>query len=231
MQNKLINHPWASAALCVLLAICSPVFLLLSNLYFLFTPQYVRFEYSRPGFPASYIYDSDDRTRLADATLYYLRSTEGADYLADLRSQGAVAYNPREVKHMVDVKVVLQTALEIHAVAGVLCAVSLFLLWQPARARRSAYQALIRGCMGFIGVLAAVAVVAYLRFDVFFTAFHHLFFEGDSWLFFYDDTLIQLFPLQLWIESTWLLCLLTVAECVLVTACCWWRLRQYRNVA
>jgi integral membrane protein (TIGR01906 family) len=231
VQDRLVKHDGALAVVRVLLAICAPIFIMFSNLYLLFTPQYVRFEYSRPGFPASYVYDSGERLRLADATLHYLRSSEDADSLASLQSQGAVVYNSRELKHMVDVKVVLQTVLQVHAVAVFLCAVSLFLLWRPPRARRSTYQALINGCMGFIGIMAAVAVVSYLRFDVFFTAFHRVLFAGDSWLFSYDDTLIQLFPLQFWIESTWLLSLLTVAECVLVTACCWWQLRQYRNTA
>ena len=40
-------------------------------------------------------------------------------------------------------------------------------------------------------------------FNVFFTQFHHLFFEGDSWLFLFSDTLIRLFPIRFW-EDTFL---------------------------
>jgi uncharacterized membrane protein len=32
----------------------------------------------------------------------------------------------------------------------------------------------------------------------FFSGFHSLFFEGDSWLFLYSDTLIRLFPIRFW---------------------------------
>jgi uncharacterized membrane protein len=37
-----------------------------------------------------------------------------------------------------------------------------------------------------------------LAFWQFFTLFHGLFFEGDSWLFLYSDTLIRLFPIRFW---------------------------------
>jgi len=35
----------------------------------------------------------------------------------------------------------------------------------------------------------------------FFVGFHALFFEGDSWLFLYSDTLIRLFPLRFWQDA------------------------------
>jgi uncharacterized membrane protein len=38
-------------------------------------------------------------------------------------------------------------------------------------------------------------------FDVFFTWFHGLFFEGDSWLFLFSDTLIRLFPIRFWEDA------------------------------
>jgi uncharacterized membrane protein len=38
-------------------------------------------------------------------------------------------------------------------------------------------------------------------FFSFFTAFHHLFFTGDSWLFLFSDTLIRLFPIRFWQDA------------------------------
>jgi uncharacterized membrane protein len=35
----------------------------------------------------------------------------------------------------------------------------------------------------------------------FFSAFHSLFFEGDSWIFLYSDTLIRLFPIRFWQDA------------------------------
>ena len=45
---------------------------------------------------------------------------------------------------------------------------------------------------------AALAFFASVSFWQFFTLFHRLFFQGDSWLFEYSDTLIRLFPLRFW---------------------------------
>jgi len=55
-----------------------------------------------------------------------------------------------------------------------------------------------------------------VSFSSFFTTFHRIFFTGDSWLFSYSDTLIQLFPLPFWVDATALLTLPTLAECAIV---------------
>ena len=47
-------------------------------------------------------------------------------------------------------------------------------------------------------LLAGLLLFAGLSFNAFFTGFHAIFFEGDSWLFLYSDTLIRLFPLRFW---------------------------------
>ncbi len=225
MHHRVTEHRWAFAGLRLVLGACAPIFVLLSNLYLLFTPAFVQFEYAKPGFPPSLIYEPRERLELAQATLHYLRSDKDAAFLAGLRSRNGEVYNPREISHMVDVKMVLNTALGVHAGAGVLCATVLFLLWRPDTARRSAWQSVFVGCVVFIGTLLSIGLVAYVRFDLFFTAFHRAFFEGDSWLFAYSDTLIQLFPLPLWIDATWYLSLLSIAECSALAAFCWLRLR------
>ena len=46
-----------------------------------------------------------------------------------------------------------------------------------------------------IGLFGAIA------FRQLFTLFHALFFEGDSWLFLYSDTLIRQFPMQFWQDA------------------------------
>jgi uncharacterized membrane protein len=37
-----------------------------------------------------------------------------------------------------------------------------------------------------------------LSFGVFFVAFHNVFFEPGTWVFYYSDTLIRLFPERFW---------------------------------
>jgi integral membrane protein (TIGR01906 family) len=55
---------------------------------------------------------------------------------------------------------------------------------------------------GVVGVVVIVGI--FISPNVFmnlFVGFHSLFFEGDSWLFLYSDTLIRLFPLRFWQDA------------------------------
>jgi integral membrane protein (TIGR01906 family) len=47
-------------------------------------------------------------------------------------------------------------------------------------------------------LIIAILIFVALSFNALFTAFHRVFFEGDSWLFSYSDTLIRLFPIRFW---------------------------------
>jgi len=43
-----------------------------------------------------------------------------------------------------------------------------------------------------------IIVGVVINFDTLFTSFHRIFFEGDTWLFSYSNSLIRLFPLRFW---------------------------------
>jgi hypothetical protein len=65
-----------------------------------------------------------------------------------------------------------------------------------------------RGGMWMIGLAVALGLVAGVGivlnpevFWQFFTLFHQIFFTGDSWLFYYSDTLIRLFPIRFWEDA------------------------------
>lgn len=199
----------------VVLFACTGLLLLLSNLYLVATPAYVRYEYGKPGFPPADIYAPEERQALAEATVHYLRSGEGVDYLRNLQSQGQGVYNERELQHLVDVKAVMNAAFAVQAVCVVLVLGALCLAWR-SHWWHAALRALYQSCLALFLALAAIGVLAYTNFDVFFTAFHRVFFSGDSWLFFYTDTLIQLYPVPFWMDATWILALLSLAECVVV---------------
>ncbi len=62
-----------------------------------------------------------------------------------------------------------------------------------------------------IGVIAAVLVGVATGFDALFTAFHHVFFTGDTWLFLYSDSLIRLFPMRFWQDAFIFMGVLTLA--------------------
>jgi len=62
-------------------------------------------------------------------------------------------------------------------------------------------KAVARGGWLTLGVIGLVITSTFIDFSSLFTAFHGLFFEGDTWLFFADDTLIRLYPLKLWSDA------------------------------
>ena len=200
----------------LVLLLCIPLLLLLSNLYVVATPAFIRYEYGKPGFPPADFYSPAERLTLAGATLKYLRSSAGPAYLWDLRSQGQEVYNPREVQHLVDVKVVMRAAFWVHGICALLGLAAAAFLWRRSGGRSAVLRAVYQGSVALLISLAAIGVLAYTNFDVFFVFFHRIFFQGDSWLFAYSDTLIQLFPVQFWMDAAAALVLPAVAESILV---------------
>ncbi len=198
------------------LAICTPIVLLLGNLYLLASPWYLRHEYSRPSFPRSSIFSPDERLSLAEATLNYMRSGQDVSFIEKLSAQGRSVYNYREVVHLADAKRVMNAAFLVHGVAVAIVLLSALTIWYLSKGWSSALQSMARGCIGFFLMMMAIGVFAYAQFDRFFTLFHRLLFTGDSWLFPYTDTLIQLFPLPFWMDATYILALLTLGQCVAV---------------
>ncbi len=205
----------------VVLLVCIPPVLLLSPLYVLATPAFVRYEYGKADFPPSTVYHPDERLRLADASIYYLRSNAGPDYLWELSSQGREVYNAREVRHMVDVKVVMSAAFRVHAICAVLALAAAAFLWTRPGGRRTLLRTLYQGCVVLLAGMLLIGVLAYTAFDWFFVLFHRLFFQGDTWLFAYSDTLIQLFPVQFWMDATAGMAVLAIASGILLGGVAW----------
>jgi uncharacterized membrane protein len=65
-----------------------------------------------------------------------------------------------------------------------------------------------RGGWWVVGLALGIAIIVIVGMAInpdvfwrFFTAFHSLFFEGDSWLFLFSDTLIRLFPIRFWQDA------------------------------
>jgi integral membrane protein (TIGR01906 family) len=210
----------------VLLVICVPVALLLLSVDVISSSSYVRHEYGLPGFPPSQLYPPDERLRLAEATVHYLRSPESEDYLQSLQYAGDTVYNEREVQHLVDVKNVMRAALAVEKILLLsICVIVLYLLCGLG-ARETALRGIARGCALLWGAAMAVGLVAVLNFDWFFTQFHRLFFADGTWTFYETDTLIQLFPLRFWMDATWKIGALALGGAALLGAVCCGLLRR-----
>ena len=193
----------------LLTSLLTPLVLLGLALRLLLSPLFLQVEYRMPGFPAdTYGFTRADRLRWAPFAVDYLVNNADISYLANLRfDDGTPLYNERELSHMADVKRVTKGALNVFY--GALAALALLGLWskrgEPWQAFR---QGLKRGGWIMVGLAGAIALVVLVGmfllpnlFWAFFTGFHALFFEGDSWLFLYSDTLIRLFPLRFWQDT------------------------------
>ncbi|MDA1330236.1 MAG: TIGR01906 family membrane protein [Chloroflexi bacterium] len=200
-----------------LVAILVPLALLLSALRFALTPVFVNLEYHTPGFPEdSYGMTPEERLSYAPLALDYLLNDEDISFLADQTfADGSPLYNARELSHMEDVKTLTQQVLDAWLLAlGVLLALG---LWAWRAAWLGEFKLLLsRGGLVTLYLIAAIGLFAAFSFDSFFTSFHGLFFEGNTWLFLFSDTLIRLFPIRFWRDLVILLTLLTVGAGALI---------------
>jgi hypothetical protein len=190
-----------------------PIVLTMAVVRLLTLPWYPAWLYDRPGFPEDpYGFSREERLRLASATIRFLNIPGETDILQTLAlSGGSLAYNDRELQHMDDVKVVyngLTLAAAVMLAAGIAGGGALLrsdtasgggkAAGAVASGQRTLWTALIRGATLTLVLLGALGVWMLLGFNRFFTAFHNVFFEPGTWVFYYTDTLIRLFPIQLW---------------------------------
>ena len=185
-----------------LLVLAVPACLVAADLALLTGHWFVRWEYGKASFPPDdYGLSTAERTRLAEVCVDYLASNADISLLGDLRlPDGNPAFNERELRHMVDVQAVYGRIVTAGPVAGLVLAWGVVTLAAAAGTRRRAPAALLSGSLFTLGLLVAVGLYMVTSWDQFFTTFHRVFFEGDSWTFPYSDTLIRLFPMQFWVD-------------------------------
>lgn len=183
----------------ILIAVAIPLGLILTGMRIFFTPPFVILEYNMPGFPEdTYGFTKADRIHWANLSLKYLNNDAGIEFLGDLQfADDSPVFNERELGHMVDVKLFFKTMMAIWlGLVAFLVIASLF-AWR-ARWLAHYWAAVSAGGWLTLGLLGLILVTVFLNFSALFTVFHQLFFVGDTWLFYFSDTLIRLFPMRLW---------------------------------
>lgn len=195
--------------LSLLVAILVPIALIGLGLRVLLTPLFLQIEYNMPYFPPDeYGFTKEDRLKWAPYALDYLVNNEDISYLGDLEFEdGTSLYNERELSHMDDVKLVTRGALRVWYAA--LALLLLLGVWAWFGGWRQEYRlGLKRGGWLMIGLAVTIGLIVVIGIAVnpnvfwnFFAGFHALFFEGDSWIFLFSDTLIRLFPIRFWQDA------------------------------
>jgi integral membrane protein (TIGR01906 family) len=180
-----------------------PFLILMTVIRFLFSPALLQVEYNTPNFPPDpYGFSQADRLKYSKISLDWLYDDQTLADLAQVRLADGVTplYTDRELSHMEDVKVLFQHMLIAHDDLLVVFAVILLITWR-AKKFKSGLRAFSRGGWITLGLIAIILVFVVLSFNNLFTWFHELFFTGNSWLFLYTDSLIRLFPIQLWQDA------------------------------
>ncbi|MBU0512550.1 MAG: TIGR01906 family membrane protein [Chloroflexi bacterium] len=185
-----------------LVTILVPVVLVLAAVRLLLSPIFVTVEYRTPNFPTdSYGFSLEERLHWADISRAYLLNSAGIEFLGDQELEdGSPLYNQRELNHMLDVKIVVRAAMFVMYGALV------FLVGIGILARRGNWWYTYRGAVSrgswlTVGLIAAILVYLALNFNSLFVGFHRIFFEGETWIFKYSDTLIRLFPIRFWRDA------------------------------
>ncbi len=201
--------PNFTTILSFLISLLIPLALLGTALRILLSPIYYTVEYKMSYFPVDeYGFTQQDRLRWAKPSVTYLINGADISYLADLQfDDGQPIYNGRELSHMADVKKVVQGALRAWYISLVVLIAGAILAWRQ-KWMPEYLNGLRRGGWWMIYLAAALALIVGAGilvnpdiFDQFFILFHKIFFEGDSWLFYYSDTLIRLFPMRFWEDA------------------------------
>ena len=102
---------------------------------------------------------------------------------------------------MLDVRIVFRNCRALMSAMIVFIVITALLVSQKPSALPGFLKALTLGSSLTLFLIILVGIGILTGFDAFFEAFHHLFFTGDSWLFYADDSLIRLFPEKLWVDG------------------------------
>ena len=183
----------------MLIIITLPIFIILTSIRITLTPLFLETEYRMPGFPKDpYGFTFEERLTWAKISLEYLLNRGGIEFLSDQRiSEDSALFNSRELGHMEDVKQLVQISLNIWWVLLV-CIIAIIFISLNRGWKKDFWYWLSKGGWLTIVIITIILLGVFVSFNILFTGFHRIFFEGDTWLFYPSDTLIRLFPERFW---------------------------------
>ncbi|GAP11469.1 integral membrane protein TIGR01906 [Bellilinea caldifistulae] len=178
------------------------LFVMMTSIRLLMNPLFLTIEYNLPGFPPdAFGFTKDDRLHWANLSLKYLLNDADISFLGDLKFEnGSAVFNERELRHMLDVKILVQQMIRAWIILGMFIFLTGVWAWR-GNWLADYWLTLSRAGWGVLIVIGLILVGVMIGFSALFTGFHLIFFEGDTWLFYYSDTLIRLFPLRFWQDA------------------------------
>jgi len=178
------------------------LFVMMTSIRLLMNPLFLTIEYNMPGFPPdAFGFTKDDRLHWANLSLKYLLNDADISFLGDLRFEnGSQVFNERELRHMLDVKILVQQMIRAWGILGIFIFLTGVWAWR-GRWLGEYWLTLSLAGWAILIIIGLILAGVMIGFSSLFTGFHLIFFEGDTWLFYYSDTLIRLFPLRFWQDA------------------------------
>ncbi len=186
----------------IILIISIPIAILLLNLHFLVTKEFIRLN--------SAIRNDHDKENLilAENITEYVRDKN------NIKNLNSDTLTKKEINHLNDVKNLTLNAMRLQYLASVLVVLSTFVLFNEKISINSIKKYYYSGLFLTIGIISLIALFGLLDFSFLFIKFHEIFFPENSWLFSPSDTLIQLFPLKFWTNTAKIILLLSTIETI-----------------
>ncbi|MBW2982495.1 DUF1461 domain-containing protein [Candidatus Woesearchaeota archaeon] len=137
----------------------------------------------------------ENRLEIANNLLFYLK-TRNAD------KSYILSFTKEEKAHLIEVKLLMHTFLEILYISIVLLIASILLISISDKKKMLKRLSLSAVGGGILTLLLSLIFHLIVRtdFSAAWTKFHHIFFRLGNWQFPSDYLLIQLYPSQFWID-------------------------------
>jgi integral membrane protein (TIGR01906 family) len=217
-----LQRVFQAALVCLI-----PIVLVLGAVRVLVMDQYLAFEYAKASFPLDpFGFSPAQRLAYASANFRFVRQAQPLSALAEQQLDGHPAYNTRELEHMQDVQRVYQASASTWPLALILALLLSFSLGWRAETRPALATATKLGGLISAGLVGAIGLLALIAWQVWFVAFHQVFFAAGTWSFDYSDTLIRLFPERFWLDAALTITGLSFAGGLVVAALGIWFLQR-----
>ena len=221
-------------ALRWLITLALPFLLVAVSVRLMLSHEFLRLEYQRAGFPTDpYGFTTEDRLEYGMHAIDFLFQAGGSSDLAARRiprpkcwqlaadATDCRLFKAKELRHLEDVKQIVTLVFALAFVCGSAVAALAFAAWSRPSLQRGLRQGMRAGAYLTLAAISTLAVVAAAAWDSAFDRFHELFFAAGTWRFPYSDSLIRLYPEQLFVDASLLiggLCALGALVILLLTS-------------
>ncbi len=208
----------------LLIVLIIPIALVSVNVVTLFTPYYVRYEYSKKNFPDSERFTKEERLKISEQVIGYLKNTTS---LSKLEETGL--FNERESKHISDVRILVDKLFLIQKISVILLVYSILFTILLDKNKWDVIRYVLFGAIFTISIGLFLFAMVYLDFNPFFIKFHEILFPQGYWSFDTQDTLIQLYPKKFWVDSGVILLTLVLAEALILSLASYVLMRRLKK--